>query len=226
MKKIIITMLIAVLCMTAFAGCSCEHEWSEATCTEPKTCSLCAETEGEPSGHSWTEATCSDPKTCESCKLTEGSALEHSWTEATEEAPKTCTLCGLTEGEPLAVVNEEAEEFFASDGFTVVSYTIESGLSVNHTIEYEYVNDPQNPTPVLYIYLSPLAGAADAYTADRAMWSTFTENVRTFSERASIVFEADNHMVACCVTLLDDRDAEKALYVVINGVVAYDFLAE
>ena len=29
-------------------GCGHEHTWSEATCTEPKTCSECGETEGEP----------------------------------------------------------------------------------------------------------------------------------------------------------------------------------
>lgn len=226
MKKNITVMLIAVLCMALLAGCGCEHDWKEATCTEPKTCSLCSEIEGEPTGHTWTEASCSAPKTCENCGLTEGSALEHSWVEATEEAPKTCTLCGLTEGEPLPAVDMEAEEFFASNGFAVASYTIESGLSVNHTIEYDYVNDPGNPTPVLFIYLTPLAGAADAYTADHAMWSTFTENVRVFSEKAAIVFEADNHMVACCVVLLDDRDPSNTLYIALNGVVGYDFLAE
>ena len=30
------------------SGCACEHEWTEATYTEPKTCTKCGETEGEP----------------------------------------------------------------------------------------------------------------------------------------------------------------------------------
>ena len=29
----------------------CSHEWIDATCSEPKTCSICLETEGEPLGH-------------------------------------------------------------------------------------------------------------------------------------------------------------------------------
>lgn len=28
-------------------GCGHEHTWADATCTEPKTCSVCGETEGE-----------------------------------------------------------------------------------------------------------------------------------------------------------------------------------
>ena len=29
------------------------HKWVEATCTEPKTCSICGETEGFSLGHKW-----------------------------------------------------------------------------------------------------------------------------------------------------------------------------
>lgn len=58
MKKVL--FLITILCVTMvfFAGCDlftpsnpetpCEHDWVDATCTAPKTCSLCGETEGEP----------------------------------------------------------------------------------------------------------------------------------------------------------------------------------
>lgn len=35
-----------------------EHNWSKATCTEPKTCSICNETEGESLGHSYVENKC------------------------------------------------------------------------------------------------------------------------------------------------------------------------
>jgi len=44
-----------------------EHTWVEATCTEPKTCSVCGETEGEPIGHSATEADYWNPSVCEVC---------------------------------------------------------------------------------------------------------------------------------------------------------------
>ena len=78
-----------------------EHEWLDATCTEPKTCTVCGETEGEALGHEWLDATCTEPKTCTVCGETEGEALGHEWLDATCTAPKTCAVCGETEGEAL-----------------------------------------------------------------------------------------------------------------------------
>lgn len=82
----------------------CDHEWEEATCTQPRTCWICEETEGEPLGHAWQEASCTQPKTCEVCGDTEGDILAHTegdWT-LTEEATLSdvgveellCTECG------------------------------------------------------------------------------------------------------------------------------------
>ena len=79
----------------------CEHNWVAATCTEPKTCSICGKTEGFAMGHSWAEATCAAPSTCTVCGETSGEALGHSWAEATCAAPSTCTVCGETSGEAL-----------------------------------------------------------------------------------------------------------------------------
>ena len=77
------------------------HSFSEATCTTPKTCSVCSVTEGNALGHSWSDATCTTPKTCSVCSVTEGNALGHSWSDATCAAPKTCDLCSITEGDTL-----------------------------------------------------------------------------------------------------------------------------
>ena len=55
----------------------------------------------EAQNHTWVEATCTTPKTCSVCGTTEGEPLEHNWMEATIEAPRTCTLCGATEGDTL-----------------------------------------------------------------------------------------------------------------------------
>lgn len=59
------------------SGCSCDHEWIEATCEEPKTCEKCDKTEGEALGHSigdWTYektnvkyAETTYAKKCENC---------------------------------------------------------------------------------------------------------------------------------------------------------------
>ena len=100
MKKT--TALLLALCMLfALSACGHEHNWQDATCTEPKTCAECGKTEGEPLGHSWQDATCTKPKTCAVCGATEGEPLGHSWQDATCTEPKTCTVCGATEGEPL-----------------------------------------------------------------------------------------------------------------------------
>ena len=89
---------------------SCNHEWIEATCTEPKTCTICGDTEGEALGHEWVEATCAEPKHCTRCGETEGEALGHDWEPATNEKPKTCKRCGETEGEKL---NNKSETLIA-----------------------------------------------------------------------------------------------------------------
>lgn len=100
MKKWFLLML-GLMCIFLFTGCKCEHEWVEANCTTPRTCSLCEETEGAPLGHTWAAATCLNPKTCETCKETQGEALGHTWKAATCEAPETCSLCHETRGKAL-----------------------------------------------------------------------------------------------------------------------------
>ena len=101
MKKHLIFLLCAVCCICLLVGCECEHEWLDATCTDPKTCEKCGETKGDALDHKWKDATCEDPKTCKVCDETDGDALGHEWTDATCDAPKTCNVCDKTEGNPL-----------------------------------------------------------------------------------------------------------------------------
>lgn len=101
LKKGLVLSLMLMLLLAMLAGCTCKHDWKEADCEHPKTCTKCGETEGEALGHSWKEADCEHPKTCATCGKTEGEALGHDWTEADCEHPKTCKTCGKTEGEPL-----------------------------------------------------------------------------------------------------------------------------
>jgi hypothetical protein len=100
-KQIFIAFVTCVSACALLTGCHINHEWTEATCTEPKTCSVGGETEGEALGHEWAEATCTEPKTCSRCGETEGEALGHDWAEATCTEPKTCSRCGETEGDAL-----------------------------------------------------------------------------------------------------------------------------
>lgn len=98
MKKNVIVIGIIMLCILLLSACTCEHNWLNATCELPKTCSECGETEGEAIGHNWNSATCKAPKTCSECSATEGSAIGHDWNRATCTSPKNCSVCGKTVG--------------------------------------------------------------------------------------------------------------------------------
>lgn len=94
------------------------HAWEEATCTEPKTCSVCGTTEGEANGHSYesvvTAPTCTEAGyttyTCSACGDIyvddEQEATGHTFSEWVETTAPTCTekgeetrtcACGATE---------------------------------------------------------------------------------------------------------------------------------
>lgn len=100
MNKKVICIISALFLSAILSGCCLKHQWSDATCTQPKTCEKCGETEGEALGHTWSEATCTAPKTCSVCHATEGDALEHSWMPATCTEAAYCVVCKKTDGEP------------------------------------------------------------------------------------------------------------------------------
>lgn len=98
MKRITaVFILLFIMCL--LVGCSCRHEWEDATCTSAQTCRLCQETTGEPLEHNWAEATCEAPRHCTLCGLSEGAVLAHQWFALTCENKVTCTVCGAASGE-------------------------------------------------------------------------------------------------------------------------------
>lgn len=120
MKKMTALLCCFLIALTV-SGCGHAHKWVEATCTEPKTCTECGETEGDPLGHDWKEATCTEPKTCDRCGATKGEALGHDWEEQTYYEPKTCKRCGATEGKSFEqetddVIEDLKEDLPSSDG--------------------------------------------------------------------------------------------------------------
>jgi len=66
------------------------HNFSAATCTEPKTCS-CGATDGEPNGHSWKDTTCLEPQTCTVCGAGSGLPAGHVFTNGK------CISCGASD---------------------------------------------------------------------------------------------------------------------------------
>ena len=101
MKKRLLGITTILFLVSLLSACCVDHEWQDATCTNPRTCSKCEETEGDALGHNWEEATCISPKTCSVCGETTGAVLDHEWKEATCSAAKTCLICEKTEGEPI-----------------------------------------------------------------------------------------------------------------------------
>ena len=95
---IIIVATGIILVITGFiVYYTCYHRWDDATCTKPKTCSICGKTEGEALGHQWMDATCTEPQICSVCKETKGKALGHkadTWSTIKEA---TCTEAGEKE---------------------------------------------------------------------------------------------------------------------------------
>lgn len=99
-SKVLPVLIVLILLIAALAVCFFTvHIWEEATCTEPRTCTICGKTEGEENGHSWSKATCTEPKVCKDCGISDGEAKGHDWAEATCTTPKTCKACGETKGD-------------------------------------------------------------------------------------------------------------------------------
>ena len=158
MKKYI--LILTILSTISLVGCGHEHTFSEATCTDPKICTECGETEGEKLSHNFLEATCESPKKCSLCNLTEGEPLEHQWLEATIENPKTCKLCGLTEGEPLPVeepevkeeettkAEEEVYQALKDAGIDISTYTEQELAIILDILEKQEPVNPNKHTPV------------------------------------------------------------------------------
>ena len=122
MKKVLSLIFILCLTLVCLVGCDwftqpCEHEWTDATCTAPKTCSLCGATDGEANGHTeetvagkaatCTEAGMTDGKKCSACgetivEQTVIPALGHT-EETIAGTPATCTEAGKTDGKKCTV---------------------------------------------------------------------------------------------------------------------------
>lgn len=84
-------------CNTCGATRTVTHSYKVATCTEPKTCSLCGITSGSALGHSYQAATCTAPETCTRCGVTVGDALDHTYSNDCDPA---CDRCNATREVP------------------------------------------------------------------------------------------------------------------------------
>lgn len=124
-KKKTVTMILGIVIGIAIVGAiifyTSYHKWKDATCTTPKTCSICGKTEGEALGHKWQNATCTEPQICKICKATKGKELGHDpdeWTTIKEatctevgEKEATCKRCGKSLTEEIPMVDHTPGEW-------------------------------------------------------------------------------------------------------------------
>ena len=195
----------------------CKHEWIEATCSAPKTCSLCEKTEGTPLGHKWIAATCEIPKTCKNCSSLSGEALGHNWTEATTEKPKTCKACGKTEGSPLSV------DFEDSISYIGVKSIIRDTLSdYNPWFEYDsgilhvHLYAPEGTVMALLLSMDEIADS----------WESLIESLCSISNDAVECFSLDGYDVSCSLMLHSDLDTEKIILGIYNGIIIFNIADE
>lgn len=87
----IILCVLLIVVLSVFTGCSHQHKWLNATCTEPQTCKTCRVTKGDPAPHSYGSTSCIAPEPCTVCGTIEGIELTHQWQP---DGSKLCVLCG------------------------------------------------------------------------------------------------------------------------------------
>ncbi len=188
MKRIVSLLLLLSFCLALSAcGTSHTHTWTEASCTAPKHCEECGETEGEPLGHAWIEATYTAPKTCSRCGLTEGAPLPETEapepeTEAPEpetEAPEPETEAPQPETEEISTESEPVElDIDTFMGLVIEAFDGKEGV----TAEVECIGK----TIYLHMTIDRIAAAAQKVMDDKETyldkWHEILEGPRKMSE--------------------------------------------
>ena len=207
MRKKMVTGMLAVSLMFMMTGCCLSHGWQEATCTEPKTCSKCGETEGEALGHTWQDADCTEPKTCSVCQETEGEALGHTLSEATYWEAAVCSVCGETVGD---VLTPAFEELGVKGQFMEVGQTYDYVTQIRTRQEYEdkLINDYKEAYGLegdyanfTDLFMEEVVGDTDLFMIDGEFVEATEENaIRKYSEELGVTGDFENltdmHMAA------------------------------
>ncbi|MFA7673845.1 MAG: hypothetical protein WCY62_08345 [Clostridia bacterium] len=157
MKKKIFIILLVIVCVLLCTSCTavpsnveCIHEWKRATCTQPKTCSVCSTKEGFALGHTWGAQTIIEQPTCSeagsaqkqrtACFIIENTVLSkinHTYDngvinkQATCDADGnkvyTCTLCGETKNE---LINKLGHQVNVNNICTVCGIKVPPNLNM------------------------------------------------------------------------------------------------
>jgi len=126
------------------------HTWQDATCTVPKTCSVCSETEGEALGHNtegviWSSDADYHWKDCKVCGADQEVTTHDQNDTAHNDTHhwKECSVCGKTIGEQLAhsAVGGKCEcgVLFATSNVELTS--IPDAIALSGTTKNEYTTE-------------------------------------------------------------------------------------
>lgn len=97
-----IVVIVAILFATHVL---CFHDWEEATCYEPKTCTICGQTEGDPLGHYVEEWTTDVEPTCSKTGSEHGN----------------CVRCGLEINREIPLAEHTPGEWKVTEEYTITS---------------------------------------------------------------------------------------------------------
>ena len=124
------------------------HDWQEATCTAPKTCKVCGETEGEANGHTaseWVSDETSHWKVCTVCEeVIDGSKADH----ADENKDGKCDACGYAMMQNYEVIEGADAKWTVTSGETLTfradgEFSLFTGVMMDGVLV-----DPSNYTAV------------------------------------------------------------------------------
>ena len=183
----------------------CTHEWNAATCTTPKTCSVCGATDGEALGHNYVEdiidATCTATGTATyECSVCGDSYSEEIPMKPHNYVDGVCDICGakaiacapitsadqLVSGEYILVVSSGYAPTTYSDGWVLSGLpTIADGNIVDGTgLLWTLTVDGSTVTikDANGVYISPKGSATNGIKEGEYAWTwAFADGVFTFA---------------------------------------------
>ena len=203
------------------------HKYQEATCTSPKTCSVCEKTEGEALGHKYTNDC---DTTCNVCNATR-EVSDHNWNEGEETtAPTctatgvktyTCTLCGETKTEEIAAAGHTPAEAVEENRVEATCYAEGSYNSVVYCsvcgdkLSSELMTIDKVAHTLVDVEAVAATCTEDGYTAHKACENCDYTEGKTVLPAAHTGYA--NYCTACQTTLMTNEEVVDALYALESG---------